>query len=378
MLPAAVLSAVLAATAATAAAMPAPASAPASAPAPAAVPVHLPRPGGGVLQNLVTFGNSYTDEGRFAYFVQNHRAPPPGEMLPPSNSTASGGASWARFVANATGAGLYNYAVSGAQCTNNIDARTLDAAPFPSLLEYQVSAFEHDLSLANASSSSSSSSPKPPLYPHGRHPDNTLYAFWIGTNDVGIDGFLGDRNKPNTTLTTFLDCTWHALDAIHRTGGRHFVLLNLAPLPLAPMYASPGESGTGNHEYWRNKTAYPVEQYARKLQEYTTSVNSMWRYGAGYYLSKPQQRWPGASLSIFDVHALVLDVVADPAAHLDQPANVRSPFRTCLDGCVEAKEPKTSFMWYDELHPSERMHTIFAKHFIDVVQGRSKYGIYYK
>ncbi|KAG5913105.1 hypothetical protein E4U42_001474 [Claviceps africana] len=290
-------------------------------------------------------------------------------MLPPSNATASGGASWARLVASATGASLYNYAVSGAQCTNDIDTRTIDLvdgpAPFPSVLGYQIPLFARDARL-------------PGLYP-SRRPDNTLYALWIGTNDVGVGGFLADRNRPNTTLSDFLDCTWTVLDALHRAGARRFVLLNLAPLSLAPMYAAPGESGTGNNEYWRNKTAYPVQQFARKLRQYVTSINSLWRYGAGYHFDAAvPPRWPGAVLSIFDVHALMTDVIADPAAYLDAPANVRTPYRICLDGCVEAKEPKTSFMWYDELHPSERMHALYAKHFVDVVRGRSKYGTHYR
>jgi hypothetical protein len=32
---------------------------------------------------------------------------------------------------------------------------------------------------------------------------------------------------------------------------------------------------------------------------------------------------------------------------------------------------------YDELHPSERMEEIFSNAFIDVVRGKSKYGVYY-
>ncbi|KAG5975143.1 hypothetical protein E4U55_007836 [Claviceps digitariae] len=351
--------------------------------APALTPVYLPS--AGLMQNLVTFGDSYTDEGRLDYIEQHGKPPPQGAMLPPSNNTASGGAVWARFVANTTGASLYNYAVRGAMCSNDIDSRTINylgmpSSPFPDVLQYEMNTYRNDISLNDH---------RHHLYPHGRHPDNTLYALWIGTNDVGIDGFLGDHNKPNTTLTTFIECTWRVLDAIYLSGGRHFLLLNLPPLSLAPMYAAPGESGTGNHGYWNNRTTYSVEQYANKLDEYVSSINTMWRYGAGFYApadgtttthqqQQQQQRWPGASLSIFDIHALMMDVVAEPGEYLDEPANVRAPYRVCLGDCVESEKPKTSFMWYDELHPSERMHTIFAKHFIDVVQGRSKYGLYYR
>lgn len=35
-----------------------------------------------------------------------------------------------------------------------------------------------------------------------------------------------------------------------------------------------------------------------------------------------------------------------------------------------------SFMWYDELHPSEQTERWIAKSFLEVVQGVSKYGMY--
>lgn len=331
----------------------------------AAGPVYI-RSSSGRLENLVTFGDSYTDEGRLSYFIDHRKAPPVGQMLPPSSSTASGGAAWGRIVANATGANYYNYAVSGAQCTNNMDSRNLDyiGAPFPSVLEYEVPVFEQDVRHQD-------------LYPD-RRPDNTVYALWIGTNDLGIDGLLGDKNKEGTTITTYLDCVWEVLDRVYRTGGRHFVLMNTAPLDHAPMYATPGEAGRGNSEYWRSKgAAYNTTQYASKIREYTVGANTMYDYGGPFYLLV-KQRWPGATLSIFDIHSLMMDVMAKPDEYLDAPADVKAPYRVCLDTCVDSKEPKSSFMWYDELHPSERMETIYAKQFIEVVRGCSKYGTYYR
>lgn len=286
----------------------------------------------GRMENLVTFGDSYTDENRFSYFIQNHKAPPIGEMLPPSNSTASGGYAWGRFVANATGANYYNYAVSGAQCTNNVDSRNLDVinGPFPSVLEYEITAFEQDIHY-------------PKLYPN-RLAQNTIYALWIGTNDLGIDGILGDSQKAGTTISTYMDCIWSVFDHIYKAGGRHFVLLNQAPLERAPMYATPGTGGLGNHQYWKNKTAYNITQYANKILEYTTNVNTMYDYGAPFFL-KVKRRWSGATFSIFDIHSLMMDVISRPGQYLDAPANVVAPFRTCLNGCVESKEPKSRFMW---------------------------------
>jgi len=133
------------------------------------------------LENLVTFGDSYTDEGRYTYMVQNKRLPPVDSMLPASNTTWSGGYSWGRYVANRTGATYYDYAVAGGMCADTLVPRWLNEiqAPFPSVLNYEMTAFEEGLKYTS-------------LYPN-RRDDNTVYALWIGTNDLGIDGFLGDR-----------------------------------------------------------------------------------------------------------------------------------------------------------------------------------------
>ena len=79
-------------------------------------------------RSLVTFGDSYTDENRGAYFGQhNGTAPPPGTFLPESNNTLTGGRTWARYVVEYVGIlsyganlTLYNYAVNGAVCSNNV------------------------------------------------------------------------------------------------------------------------------------------------------------------------------------------------------------------------------------------------------------------
>jgi phospholipase/lecithinase/hemolysin len=84
--------------------------------------------------SLITFGDSYTDENRLNYFqIHQGAAPPPGTYLPESFSAPSGGRTWDRYVVQYTGKEvngkfqpgieLYNYAVSGAVCSNDITPR---------------------------------------------------------------------------------------------------------------------------------------------------------------------------------------------------------------------------------------------------------------
>ena len=86
-------------------------------------------------QSLITFGDSYTDESRLGSFIAHKgTAPATGTLLPESFSTAGGGRTWPRYVVQYTGETsdsgrwdpaltLYNYAVSGAVCSNEITPR---------------------------------------------------------------------------------------------------------------------------------------------------------------------------------------------------------------------------------------------------------------
>jgi len=81
-------------------------------------------------RSLITFGDSYTDENRLLYFFLQGFSPPPGTLLPESYLTPSGGRTWPRYVVQyigeeiegnfVPGLELYNYAVSGAVCSNEI------------------------------------------------------------------------------------------------------------------------------------------------------------------------------------------------------------------------------------------------------------------
>ncbi|MCQ6463436.1 hypothetical protein NPN16_23995, partial [Vibrio parahaemolyticus] len=78
--------------------------------------------------NFVTFGDSYTDNGRLGYYINNNgQAPPPGGYQTVSTVTASGGLAWGQYVAQYTGANYRDYAVSGATCSNEIISREFSA-----------------------------------------------------------------------------------------------------------------------------------------------------------------------------------------------------------------------------------------------------------
>lgn len=235
-----------------------------------------------------------------------------------------------------------------------------------------------------------------------RSGQNTVYSLWIGTNDLGVNAFLTDSQVAGTNITTFTTCIWQVLDTIYATGGRRFVLFNEAPLQLAPLYHATSDGGAGDNQYWANKTDYNTTIIQYKMLEYTQLVNQVFDYGVPFNLLV-KTRWPGATFSIFDVHALITDIYYNPSLYLDAPANSTGFYHVCnplnTSDCVDSPNSLDTFLWYDELHPSNKtgkpdhyshcsislqrrrltpaLDSIIAQEFLAVVNGTSSYGTCY-
>lgn len=134
---------------------------------------------------------------------------------------------------------------------------------------------------------------------------NVNSAIWIGTNDLGPSSFFTD-NRLDLTLLDYIDCVYEQLDALHEVGARNFVLLNLAPLNYAPMYALPENGGTLNTSFWKDEGAYNanVTQVSEKMRQYVALVNSIYSYRTSEEV-QISDRYPESSFTIFDVHSLV-------------------------------------------------------------------------
>lgn len=71
-----------------------------------------------------------------------------------------------------------------------------------------------------------------------------------------------------------------------------------------------------------------------------------------------KQDGPAQSLSIFDTNALLADILHQPSQYLDAPAKSTGVYHSCsavnTSDCVNSPDPIRSYMWYDELHPTEK------------------------
>ncbi|KAK5947243.1 hypothetical protein PMZ80_001392 [Knufia obscura] len=336
----------------------------------------------GNFDSLVTFGDSYTDENHLSSIIQNNfTLPPAGTYFPEGLNTASGGRTWPRFAVEYTGnrVELYDYAVSGAVCSNNITPRNLSTEGsgflFPAVLEYEVPAFLADRGTNRNGTDQT-------YFSTALSASNAVYSIWIGTNDLGVGLFLTDAQIRGYTLPDYVECIYRVFDELYAAGGRFFVLFNNAPLNLAPLYANDTLMGVGDNQYWDPKPENHTV-IAEKMHEYVTSTNAIFKYKS-LYEALVAKRYPGANLAVFDVWQLLSDIYDNPTAYLNgtQPANVTGFEHHCTPDQSECTlmyngTSSDSFMWYDELHPSEQTDRIIARTFLDVLNGNSTYAQYY-
>ncbi|KAF2278818.1 uncharacterized protein EI97DRAFT_413696 [Westerdykella ornata] len=326
-------------------------------------------------KTLVTFGDSYTDENRLGYFINHNGSAPPVGWEQPGLNTASGGLSWPRYASLYSNATLYNYAVGGAVCSNSITPRFFSAinAPFPSITSYELPAF-----LADSKHRVPSTNKK---FFTGT-PRDTVYAIWIGTNDLGNNAFLTDSQVAGKTLKDYVDCVYSIIDTLHsQVSARYFVLLNLAPLNLLPQYATPENGGLPATKFFPEKQGQNITQISYRILESVATVNQIFAHKTPFE-TEVADRWDGdVKIANFDVNALMTDMYRNPKKYLNGTAepNVTGVVNKCdVQGknCVLAKSPD-SFLWFDELHPSEQASRVVAREFVGVLKGGSKWAKYW-
>jgi hypothetical protein len=129
-----------------------------------------------------------------------------------------------------------------------------------------------------------------------------------GTNDLGSNAFLTASQIPGKTLPDYSLCIFSSLDDLYALGARNFVLFNLAPLDLAPLYANESYGGVDASWLWGGKSESFIGSNrtatSEIMREYVRTVNQVYEYGLGFK-AVVERRWKGSEVVLFDVHRLV-------------------------------------------------------------------------
>ncbi|KAJ5891234.1 uncharacterized protein N7473_007462 [Penicillium subrubescens] len=312
--------------------------------------------------SVVIFGDSYTDQG-----VSQYRPGSNGAVGQPGTVLSTGGRVWPEYVNQYSGVKVYDYARSGSVCDSAFSSKARRGVK-----QDQIPTFLADNEYVNNSTGQ-------------RVLDNpsaeTVYAIWIGTNDLGNGIFLTEEQPKGMPLTNYTDCVFEQLDRLYDIGARRFVIMNIAPLDLSPQYALPENAGVTASRYWKDKTQYNsnLTQISEKMRQYSTLVNSIYEFQVPYQV-KITRRYSKSQFALFDVHSLMSDIWNRPSVYLNGtvPLNVTSYAAECPTSICTSKSAWDSYMWYDELHPSEQTDRIIAREFLGVLKGGSKWATYWQ
>ncbi|KFA63310.1 hypothetical protein S40285_07638 [Stachybotrys chlorohalonatus IBT 40285] len=309
--------------------------------------------------SLVVFGDSWTDSG-----LRDYQPDANGNIGQPSNRASTGGRVWPQYLEQYAGINSYDYAVSGAVCDAEHALNQRNG-----VVQDQVPTFLSNKAYVNATTGARALD-----IPQRQ----TAYAIWIGTNDLGNGVFFTDRQPRGLAVTAYTDCVFAQLDRLYASGARHFVLMNAGPLDLIPQYALPENDGVEVSRFWRDKLDYSTNltQISEKMRQYVDLVNEVYTYKT-FYEVQIAKRYRGSTFALFDTHSLMTDIWNNPSTYLNgtAPLNVTSSVLQCGAPC-DPLPIRDSFMWYDELHPSEQTDRVVAREFIKVVEGSSKWASY--
>ncbi|KAI0694984.1 GDSL lipase/esterase [Cerioporus squamosus] len=312
--------------------------------------------------DIVLFGDSYTDQSR-AHSISNGTYPAKDyqEVYPPADTAADGGFQWPFYLGINGDYKIWNYAVGGAVCSNALTP----LLGVPDVSSGQQAWFVQDHVAHNSTA-------------HQKlllDPASFVVILWVGTNDIGINNFVTDDQAEDVALPDVADCQLDTLRALHVLGARRFVLNSLIPLQLTKLYSnssdptiyypSPPHNGTAWHRSMYNL----VHSLNRMLRDGVRALNEEWR-GDG------RVEW-------FDTYGLFEKMYDNPTQYFNGsiPANVTGHCHQCPDpddwrqcGIGDCTlEARDSYMWWDELHPSEQTGRNLAAEMHKKLLGESQY-----
>jgi hypothetical protein len=151
--------------------------------------------------------------------------------------------------------------------------------------------------------------------------------------------------------------------------------MDVVPLYIAAIYANATFDGIGPGQYWADKPTNNLTAISERMRIQVTDANAIYQYRTPFEVLV-SDRYPGSNFALYNVGQLFLDIHANPSQYLNgtTPLMVNS-YVHAPNGTLRG-DPD-SFMWYDELHPSQQTQRWVASTFMDVINGNSSYATYY-
>ncbi|EKD17131.1 uncharacterized protein L3040_005350 [Drepanopeziza brunnea f. sp. 'multigermtubi'] len=280
----------------------------------AGAPCVLQARNGSAFEYIFAFGDSYTQTG-FDITLAPPSAQNPIGNPPLPGFTTSGGPNWLITLLTSRTPNIltYNFASGGA--TTNASLVTPFAPTVLSLTD-QVALFNTHLNPGGSSPSPAASA---------WTSSNSLFAIWIGVNDVGNGWYTSSWA---TTLPAALMAAYTAqLESLFAAGARNFLALTVPPIQRTPMMLT-------NDAYARDSVTQAVAKYNALL---TDAV-------AKFAASKGDE-----------VRTWVVDSTPAFERVLNDPAAYGAPDATCFN------EDGVSCLWFNDYHPGQAIQRLVGE-----------------
>ncbi|KAI0331066.1 hypothetical protein GY45DRAFT_1322760 [Cubamyces sp. BRFM 1775] len=274
----------------------------------------------GTTKFLFTFGDSYTTDG--FNITAGVDSPVPG-------FTSSNGPNWVQFLGgtyNVTDTKVFNLASGGA----TIDAALV--APFePTVLSIvdQVGQF-HDILAPKPAGARWESS-------------NSLFAFWIGINDVGNSFAWTNVTSQSDFHRVLMKRLFSQVEILYADGARSFLFLTVPPTNRAPLILEQGQQA--------------VSAITPALADYNAQLAASVRAFQATHHDLDQ-------VTVFDTRP-IFNTLLDRAdtfgfvnstGFCDAYQNGTPETTTQIAPCA----PVSSYFWLNSLHPLFTVHNILA------------------
>jgi phospholipase/lecithinase/hemolysin len=242
------------------------------------------------IKHLFVFGDSYTQTGFNVTSTQPSSSNPFGNP-PYPGWTSSNGPNWVGFLTttyNASTLLTYNMAYGGA----TVDS-TLVTPYAPTVISMKDQVLTEFL----------------PTY--GSYPasapwtsESSLFAFFIGINDVGNSWWLNNNTLYDTIFSTYASL----LSDVYATGARNFLFLSVPPVNLAPLTLNQDDGG------------YATENEGKVILEWNKRLSAM--------VEAFQANHSGTTAFVHDTWGLYNAVIEDPGAY-EQTAGLKNVTGYC-------------------------------------------------
>lgn len=178
--------------------------------------------------------------------------------------------------------------------------------------------------------------------------ERKLVMEWSGANDL----ITVNKTPTEKEVTDAVQARLDNVRELIKNGYKNFVLSTLPDLSLTPRFQSAKKSDADR-------------QNAQKMCEL---FNNKLRAGCEQIVKESVD--PSVNVKIFDVADTLTKVYNDPQKYGFDPAKKHQPYTTSKDFTEKETLEKNSseYMFWDDVHPTARMHAILAQHMSDFLQ----------